>query len=456
MLDTTTIITEVEMNASEKLILATITDLLGRGQKRIRHRLLSRLTHLSIPTIKRAVRRLEAGGFIRVKRTPGFENEYHLMDVQFMESDRGPGSSHDPPGDPPRGCNWNNCPVLQLVLALFAILIPDQADEILSEFMSGKPVSEILSRVKMIRPRINMSCVLTDPGSNAGSPGPHPGSWSVQDDPGSSNSLKQLNINGKSQVEVYRDDPTPGQNDPTPGQNDPTRGQEYSDSYPTPDQNDPTPDQGSIRDPLPSKTLNINGSKEDTVSGGDSTPDQNDPTPDQHDPGSLYNDDDEYIYIKSSSISSDKLSRLHTCKTAKVMPDKKKEIGNYRQEIIASWKKTFASDFPSTKITDRLVRAADFMLYLYSQNRLRKIHNPAGYLVRLSTTELEDFPDFAERRKMLKMAEERLKRLEEKLRREVEEKMEREGFLAPPRTSFHELIKSALPEDCPRGQGLSL
>ena len=71
------------------------------------------------------------------------------------------------------------------------------------------------------------------------------------------------------------------------------------------------------------------------------------------------------------------------------------------------------------------------MVYLARNGRLRRLWSAEGYLRKLTQVRIEPFPDYLTRRRMVEEAEERMKRLDELLIRQVEARMREE--MARPR-----------------------
>ena len=102
-------------------------------------------------------------------------------------------------------------------------------------------------------------------------------------------------------------------------------------------------------------------------------------------------------------------------------------MSDERVEIVRAWEATFGRRFPlDGDLSDRVVRAADYMIYLVRSGRLMRLRNPEGYLRKLSVVEIEPFPDYFTRRRMAREAEERMKRLDELMIRQVEARMREE------------------------------
>ena len=66
------------------------------------------------------------------------------------------------------------------------------------------------------------------------------------------------------------------------------------------------------------------------------------------------------------------------------------------------------------------------MVYLVRSGRLRRLWSAEGYLRKLMQVKIEPFPDYLTRRRMVEEAEERMKRLDEIMIRQVEARMREE------------------------------
>ena len=122
-----------------------------------------------------------------------------------------------------------------------------------------------------------------------------------------------------------------------------------------------------------------------------------------------------------------------------------------RVKVIKKWEETFGLRFPGDgDPSDRMVRAADYMIYLVNNGRLRKLWDPKAYLRKLSVVKIEPFPDYSTRERMVREAEERMRRLDEYLIRQVEARMreERERSRGPCESFlqglFHKYVESRL------------
>ncbi len=99
-----------------------------------------------------------------------------------------------------------------------------------------------------------------------------------------------------------------------------------------------------------------------------------------------------------------------------------------RKEVTKLWEETFGRRFPfrGEEFSDRVLRAADYMVYLARNGRLRRLWSAERYLRKLMQVKIEPFPDYLTRRRMVEEAEERMRRLEEHMIRQVEARMREE------------------------------
>jgi len=111
-------------------------------------------------------------------------------------------------------------------------------------------------------------------------------------------------------------------------------------------------------------------------------------------------------YLKNNNITTIK-SKEH----AKVDVVFKEEVLKEEKEvglgktIKEEWERAFCTRFPFEHLDDKVVRAADYMLYLKWTGKTLRLKTPVGYLKKLTTLNLEPFPSYDERKKMTEEAQ---------------------------------------------------
>ena len=384
-------ILEGKLSANEKLVLLALVRLAGDGKRvRVKRREIGRLASLSVASVKRAVKGLEEKGWIRIYREPGEENEYELLfyDRGGREAE-GYGSFPDPGFSLGSGRETEGvrrfrirCPgTIHFEACPFGIFL-----EFLAEFLATFM----------------------------------PDFWNFTG-------------SGKNQcVGVHFSEREEGTDDVTGVVSDLNRvgpggngGMEMDDYGGKPGDTERAKDTGREEEGA--------GAKDEGVGDGSGGP---------HPGPYNYKEEDDDKYMSSSSSSNHNHTPTYTnisISKAKVMPDPGGESGGTGcgsvysspeagEQVVKLWEETFGRCFPFERKewSDRVLRAADYMVYLVRSGRLRRLWSAEGYLRKLMQVKIEPFPDYLTRRRMVEEAEERMKRLDEIMIRQVEARMREE------------------------------
>ncbi len=380
-------ILEGKIPANEKLVLLALVRLAGDGKRvRVKRREIGRLASLSVASVKRAVKGLEEKGWIRIYREPGEENEYELVFYdRFGREAEGYGSFQDSGFSPgsgreavrrfrircPGAVHFEACPFgifLEFLAEFLAIFMPDFWN------FTGSGKNQCLGVHFSEREEGTDGVTGVVPDLNRGGPGGN-GGMEMGDYGGKPGDTERVKSAGREEERSWAKDKElgDGSGGPHPG------------------------------------------------------------------PYNYKEDDDYYVSSSSSNNNSTPTYTNVSILKAKIMPDPGGESGGTgsgsvysspeaRKEVTKLWEETFGRRFPfrGEEFSDRVLRAADYMVYLARNGRLRRLWSAERYLRKLMQVKIEPFPDYLTRRRMVEEAEERMRRLEEHMIRQVEARMREE------------------------------
>ena len=113
-------------------------------------------------------------------------------------------------------------------------------------------------------------------------------------------------------------------------------------------------------------------------------------------------------YLKNNNISTKSKKRAEEVVFRRSFLEKENSSGReggLKEIIKEEWERAFITEFPFKHLDDRVIRAADYMLYLKWRGRTLHLRTPAGYLRKLTTLKLEPFPSYEERKRMTEAAQ---------------------------------------------------